>query len=233
MARLDQLLQVRVALRVGLEIVPGRDVQSGDPRLAPARREVIHIHPRPISGIEEGPKTIAAEGRVQAQIRQRVQQIRKTLVPALPGRSGHPKDGSGAALQPGSHRRAGPAFAGKYLRTLGNLEHRQLEPLLPHDGQRRAVHIAEALHSHRVLLRTPEAEQVGQRRLAFQNQDGAALHAGGPFDARRRTGPRHENPRHPGGLALEPDGSENLRPCARVIREHAEVRQFGGAGQAG
>ena len=176
---------------------------------------------------------ITLERRIEAKIRQRVQQIGKALVPPLPRRRGHPKDGPGTALQPGRHRRASPALAGKHLRVLRYLEQRQLEPLLPHDGQRRAVHIVETLHSHRVLLRTPEAEQVGQRRFAFQNQDGAALHPGGPFDARRRTCARHENPRHAGRLALQPDGRENLGPGARIFREHAEIGKFGGAAQAG
>ena len=179
MACLDQLLQVRVAFRVRLEIVPGGDVQGGDAGLAPARREVVHVHASAVGGIEERPQTVAAEGRVQAEIRQRIQQIRKALAAALAGRCGHPEDGTGAALQSGGDGRAGPAFAGEDLRVFRNLEHRQLEPLLPHDG-------AEPDGAHRLRLCTrtgsfrerPEAEEVGQRGFAFQNQDGATLHAG-------------------------------------------------------
>ena len=137
MAGLDQLLQVRVAFRVGLEIVPGGHVQGGDPGLAPARREVVHVHARAVGGIEERPQAVAAEGRLQAEIGQRIQQIREALVAALAGRSGHPQDGARAALQAGRHGRAGPAFAGEDLRAFRNLEDRQLEPLLPDDGQRR------------------------------------------------------------------------------------------------
>jgi hypothetical protein len=93
--------------------------------------------------------------------------------------------------------------------------------------------IREALHPDRVLPGAPEAEEVGQRGFAFEDQNRAAFHARRPFHAGRGTRSRHENPRHPGGLALQTDGFEDLRPGARVFGEHAEVGQFGGAGKAG
>ena len=93
--------------------------------------------------------------------------------------------------------------------------------------------IGEALHAHRVLAGAAEAEEVGERRLAFEDQNGAALHAAVPFDAGGGPGACHEDVRHPGGLTLEADGGENLGPRAGVVGEHAEVGQFGGGGQGG
>ena len=232
-AGLNQPLQVGIGFRAGLEIVPGGDVQGGDPGLAPAGGKVVHVHARAVGGIEEGPQTVGAEGRVHAEIGESVQQIRKALAATLAGRRGHPEDGAGAALQAGRHGGAGPAFGGKHLRAGRHFENGQLQPLFPHDGQRGTVYIGEALHAHRVLAGAAEAEEAGEGGLAFEDQNGAVLYAVEPFDAGRGAGARHENPRYTGGLPLEPDGGKDVRPGSGVLGEDAEVGQLGGGGGGG
>ena len=66
MAGFDQLLQILILLRVGFEVVPCRNVQRGDPGLAPAFGEIIEVDARAVGRIEEGPKAVGSERRFQA-----------------------------------------------------------------------------------------------------------------------------------------------------------------------
>ena len=122
-AGLNEALQPGVGLRIRLEVVPGGDVEGGDSGFAPARREVIHIHARAVGGIEESPKAVGAEGWVEAEIGEGVEQIGKALAAVFAGRGGHPQDGARTALHAGGHGCAGPTFAGEDLGALRNVEH--------------------------------------------------------------------------------------------------------------
>ena len=72
-------------------------------------------------------------------------------------------------------------------------------------GRLGAVDVGQALDAHRVLGGAAEAEEVGQRGFAFQNENRAVLHARGPLGAGGRSAARHEDARYPGGLALQAD----------------------------
>ncbi len=87
--------------------------------------------------------------------------------------------------------------------------------------------VGQAVDPH-VLLAAAEAEHVGQRGFAFQNQDGALFHASVPFHGRGCAGASHKNPREASGLPLEADGSKDFRPRAGIVGEDAEVRKIGG-----
>ncbi len=69
MARLDQLHQVPILLRIAFKKMPRRHVQRGNTGLPPPRGEIIHVHPRPVSRIEEGPQTRRPERRLETQDR--------------------------------------------------------------------------------------------------------------------------------------------------------------------
>ena len=185
-AGLDQLAQVRVPLRLGLEIVPGRDVQGGDPGLAPARREVVQVDARAVGGIEERPQAIGAERRLQAQIGQRLQQVRESARSrarraAPPPRGPRPRR---ASSRPSSARRSS-ARARRPARLPGMSKTGNSSPFSQMIGSVGTVHVDEALHSHRSFCARRKPNEVGQRRFAFEDQDRAALHARGPFRAGR------------------------------------------------
>ena len=90
MACLDQLVEPGIALRRRLEIVPGGDVQGGDPGLAPAAGEIVEIDAEPVGGVEEGPEARRAERRIHAEVGEGVQKVRESFVAVLAGRRGHP-----------------------------------------------------------------------------------------------------------------------------------------------
>jgi hypothetical protein len=89
------------------------------------------------------------------------------------------------------------------------------------------VDVGQAVDPH-VLLAAAEAEHVGQRGFAFQNQDGALFHASVPLHGRGCAGASHKNAREASGLPLEADGSKDFRPRAGIVGEDAEVRKIGG-----
>ena len=89
------------------------------------------------------------------------------------------------------------------------------------------VDVGQAADPH-VLLAAAEAEHVGQRGFAFENQDVALFHAAAPFHGGRCAGASHKNPREASGLPLEADGRKDFRPRAGIVGEDAEVGKIGG-----
>ena len=90
MAGVDQASQVFVGLGVGFPIVPGRDVQGGDPGFAPAWREVIQIDSRSIGGIKKRPQSGGLKRRDQTEVGERLRQVGEAVVSAGAGRGCNP-----------------------------------------------------------------------------------------------------------------------------------------------
>ncbi len=65
----DEVLQVCIALRVGIVKMPRGDVQRCDAGITPMCREVVRVGACPIGIVEKGPETRTAERRFEAQIR--------------------------------------------------------------------------------------------------------------------------------------------------------------------
>ena len=65
-AGLDQVAEIHVLLRIRFVVMPARDMQRADARLAPAVGKIIQVDARTIGTVEECPEPLAAEGRIQA-----------------------------------------------------------------------------------------------------------------------------------------------------------------------
>ena len=81
-------------------------MEGGDARFAPAFGEVIGIGSGAIGVIEERPQLRCAKGRLKSEIRQRLHQVRKALVPRFTRRSSYPQHSARAHAQSRNHRRA-------------------------------------------------------------------------------------------------------------------------------
>src|SRR5262249_49186639 len=132
MRRSDHISEVNILFFTVFKIVPRGDVETRDPCFAPLRRQIVQIHPAPISAIEECPEPVGPEGRFQAQIRQCVEEIRKAFVSALARRSSNPENCPATALQPGAHRRAVPALLGEYPRALRQIVIWEFQTFFPY-----------------------------------------------------------------------------------------------------
>ena len=91
MAGLDEVLQVFVALGVGIVEMPRSHVQGADARLAPARGEIVGIGARAIRIVEERPEAGAAKRGFEAEIGQRLHQVGKALVAVRAGTGRDPE----------------------------------------------------------------------------------------------------------------------------------------------
>ncbi len=216
----DEVSEIRIAARIGFEVVPCGDVQGGDARGAPLLRQVVRIGAKPVGGIEERPQAARAERRLDAEVTQRVQQVRIAVEGAGARGRGHPKHGSAAAPHSRHQRRSFPALAREYLRVRRRAENGRFDGLLPHDPDPRDARLFDALDADS-LLRRGEAQRRGSLRFAFQNEHLAAVE---PLDPRRgrpgSAGPHYRDGRRCAGL--ETGGGEQVRPHARIRTGHLE-----------
>ena len=102
-------------------------------------------------GIEERPQIPRPEWRIETQIRERLRQVRKTLVPGVARRDCDPQDCSGAAPEASHKRRMLPTFASENTRLLWNFKYRQINGLLPYNGQLWRAQILDAANRHSLL----------------------------------------------------------------------------------
>ncbi len=213
----DQIAQVFVALGVGLPVMPRRDLESGDARLAPAGGEIIEIDPDAVGGIEERPDAGGAHGRMEAEIVERLEQIGEPLIALFAGRRGDPQDGAGAARDGGHQRRARPTLAGEDAGVGGQGELGQIERVLPNDLQLRRMDIHQTAHRD-AILRGFEAERFGDLGFAFENEKRPLVHLGQKFGGRSGRAAAHDEDvgRKPGARG-ETDASENLWPRAGIV----------------
>ena len=195
-AGFDEGPQVAVAFGIRFIIMPGRHVQGRDAGSAPAGGEVIQIDAAAVGGIEKRPQIRRAKRRLHSQVGQSMQQVREALVAVFAGTHRDPEHGAGATAIAGDERRASPALAGKNARHFGNRKARQLQRLLPNDGQLGAPHIQHAPDRH-VLFRRLKAEHLRHRRLAFEDHDRALLDPLRPAGGCRRLRADHEDAGQP------------------------------------
>ena len=177
MAGVDQLAQIFVGLRIALPVMPRGDVQRADAGGAPARGEIIEIDARAIGGIEERPQALRSGTALRAPDRR---------APAACRESAHSRAGR-AARRPTAPRlrafRSRPSAAASAsapredARFLRNFEDRQIERLFPDDVQLRGAQILDAADGHVRFCGGVKSEGCGERRLAFEDQDRAALHS--------------------------------------------------------
>ena len=90
------------------------------------------------------------------------------------------------------------------------------------------MNVFETGHPHAVLAAL-ETEHFGQRRFAFEDQNGALVDARRPLGRRRGPRARHKNVCHRRGLALQTDGRKDVRPGTGIVREDRKVWERGGA----
>ena len=147
--------------------------------------------------------------RFEAQIRERLEDIWKALVPALPRRRRNPQHCAGPAPDAGRHRRARPPFPRENGSARGQIHHRKLEGLFPDDRQRRTMHVLQTGGVDGSLAAL-ETQRFGQRRFTFQHENGALLNAPRPIGCGCSARSRYENVRI--GVLLKSDRSKNLRP---------------------
>ena len=215
----------RVALRVGFVEMPGGHVQGRDAGLPPARGEVIQVHARPVRGIEERPQResgTAAPGRDRSARSADTESARSRARPEARPPTGRRRP----SPQAGHQRRARPAFAREHL----SARRVTRKPAIPGPSPTRwaapdGAHRAGCVHVH-LLLAGPEAEHLGQRRFALQNQRSPfSTRAGHSATPARRCAPRRCA--NSGRLTLQADRRENFRPRPRVFRKHAKIGQSG------
>ena len=198
MANVNEMAEPGVLPGVGLESVPGGNVQGGDAGLAPARGQVFEVGAEAIGGIEKRPQAARAEGGCESQVGERMQQIGEALVAMRAGGRSDPQDGAGAMAEAGQQRSASPALPGENLCGGWDFEERELERALPDHRQIRASKVLHILNPH-PPARRPETESFGNRGGAFQNDESAG---GGTNEPRLggtgRPGAQH---RDAGGVA--------------------------------
>ncbi len=185
MAGIDQAAEPLVALGIGLEVVPGCDVERGDPGLSPAPGEVVQVGAGAVGGIEERPGPPRAERRGEAEVGQGLEQVRESLIAAFAGRGRHPEYSARALPEAGHQRSAAPTLAGEDPGGLGDLEDRDFERALPDDGQFRAPLVESVLDLHPPAART-EAESFGDWGPALENHQRPCLGAREPRLRRER-----------------------------------------------
>src|SRR5579864_3619360 len=161
-AGLDERFQIAVALGIGVVVMTGGDLKSGNPGCAPAGCEVVEIHAHAVRVIEERPKAGRTERGSCAEIVECLQDVWEPLVTALAGTGSHPQNGATAAGEAGDERRAGPTLFRKNTRGLWNFEEWQFDRFPPDDGQLGPVHVFNAADDH-VILAGTKSEKLGGR----------------------------------------------------------------------
>src|SRR5260370_1638934 len=154
--------------------MPAGHMQSADSGLPPTLSEVIQIYARTVGAVEKRPQPLAAKRGLDADVAERLQQIRETLVTRFAGRCGNPERRSGASANRRHHGRALPAFGGEDYRLLWQLKHRDLESSLPDDRELRRTAIYDTPNYHALRARL-NAKRFGQLAFAFDHDHGPLL----------------------------------------------------------
>ena len=151
-------------------------MQGGDAGGAPAGGEIFEIDARAIGGIEESPEAGGAERSAQAEVGERLQDVRETLVSALTGIGRDPQDGAPAAGISGDERGGGPAFFSEDLRLLRNFEARKIDGFLSDDGQLGTVDVFD-VDDGDAVFGGAESEGIGGGGFALEDEKCALFDA--------------------------------------------------------
>ena len=213
-AGVDQVAQLGVALGVGLPVVPGGDVESGDAGVAPPGGEIIEIDAEAVGGIEEGPEVAGADGRREAHIDEGVREEGEAVVGARAGRGGEPEEAAGAGFETGEERGALPAFAGEDAGGGRDVEDGEIELLFPDDVETRLARVNHAADGD-AFGGGDEAEGAGGRGVANEDDDDAL---GGPF-LKGDGGFAALGKEDSGGVGGDADAGEELGPSEEEANE--------------
>ena len=199
-------------------------MQGADSGGAPAGGEIIEVDAGAVGGIEEGPQAGGAEGGLEAEIGERVQQVGKTLIALLAGTGRDPQDCARAATVSGQNRSAGPALGRKHLGAGGHGEARRVESLLPDDGEFRTARVDDAAETD-ALFAALESERFGRGDSPSRMTKAPRSTRSGPFVRRRRwrlAERTHGLDRNPGSR-IRPRRESAARRRARVRSRRNEL----------
>ena len=189
--------------------MPSGHLQSADTRFAPARSEIVEIHAASIGRIEKRPQPAGAEWRTEAEVVERLEQIRESFVAIRAWRHGNPQGVPAprrtAAIKgaPSQRSRANTVASFGTANTGTSSAFSQMI------GQLRRMPIDDASHHH-ALAGWMEAQRFSQFRFAFENDKRPTFDPPDPLLAARKYLQASRTRR-------ESDRRQDLRPRPRVI----------------
>ena len=227
MAGRNEFAKVRVAVGVGLEVLPGAHVQAGDAAVPPAPGERIGIAAQAISGVEERPQPAGLKGRPHAELDQGVGQKGKSFVALLAGRDRHPEHRSAAAAKARHQGCAAAARAAEDPRIAGHVEYGRHDGVFPDDGDLPMPLIAHSSQPDAEASRA-ESQLRGQRGGALEDQNRAACEPREPLLGRAAGLFRNDEDACLRSRTLpQAQTAQDVGPAAGAAAGYVETREVG------